>query len=68
MKTITDFLVDIAKNEELAKESLAKLGEATHADLSKWFKDKGYDIDENESKKLVENKDDIKSSERVGVY
>lgn len=67
MKTLADFLVDITKDDELAKESLAKFNETDHSGLSQWFKEKGYDIDENECKKLVDNKDDFKSSDRVGI-
>ena len=66
MKNFTDLMVEIAKDENLAKECFAKLNETDHSGLSNWLKSKGYDVDENECKKLVDNKDNIKSS-RVGL-
>jgi len=67
MKNLTDFMVDITKNEEMGKELMTKLNASDHSDLTKWFKTKGYEVNEAECKKLVANKEQIKNS-RVGLY
>jgi hypothetical protein len=68
MKNFTDFMIDITKDAELGKECVNKLHEGDHIELSAWLKGKGYAVDENECKKLHDNKDDIKKSSAVGVY
>lgn len=69
MKNFIDFVTDIAKDTKLGEECMEKLQEISHIDLASWFKDKGYDVSEDECNKLVENKDNIKASTgRVGLY
>lgn len=62
MKNFVDFIVDAAKNSDLGKEFAAHAEEADHVSLSKWFKDKGYDVHEDHCKTLKENKDDLKNA------
>jgi len=68
MKNFTDFMIDVSKDDKLGKECVDKLHQGNHADLSKWLKSKGYDVDEHECKKLHDNKDNIKKSSAVGFY
>ena len=62
MKNFVDFIVDAAKNSELGKEFAKHAEESDHSTMSKWFKEKGYDIDEERCKKIKDNKDDLKNA------
>lgn len=66
MKNITDLMVNMAKDPELGKEFIKRLHEGNPADLAKWLKSEGYDVEESECKKFHENKDNIKKSSAVG--
>ena len=67
MKNFVDLTIDVAKDENLAKECMDKLNESDPSQLSAWFKSKDYNIDENECQKLVDNKDKFGQSNE-GVY
>ena len=67
MKNFTDFMVDAAQNPELGKEAMSKLNEADHTSLVTWLKEKGYDVDEADCKKLYDNKDPIEKGTSVGL-
>jgi hypothetical protein len=67
MKTFVDFITDLAKDNNLITETMEKLHKLDHSELSSWFKEKGYNVSEAESKQLKDNKDSIKSSTEVGV-
>jgi len=66
MKNFIDFIVDAAKESDLADEFHKIVQDSDHKEISSWLKDKGYEVNEDECKKMVENKDDIQSS-KLGV-
>ncbi|MBI9099625.1 MAG: hypothetical protein JEY91_14190 [Spirochaetaceae bacterium] len=66
MKSLVDLLVDLTKNPDLGKAVEEKLEGNDHRDLKAMLNDKGYDVHEDECKKIVDNKDDLKSG-RVGI-
>jgi len=61
MKNFVDFVVDAAKDSDLVKELTKYLDDADHKAMSNWFKDKGYEVHEEECKKILNNKDDFKN-------
>ncbi|MDA3851079.1 MAG: hypothetical protein PF447_07370 [Spirochaetaceae bacterium] len=67
MKRFIDLVTDVTKDKGLFTEVTTKLNSLSHTELSAWFKEKGYDVNEEDSKKLVENKDHVKSSTEVGL-
>ena len=67
MKNFIDFIVDSAKDKELGEAFEKHVLNADHKEISAWLKEKGYDVHEDECKKLLDNKDDIKSS-KVGFF
>ena len=66
MKSLADLLIDLTKDTDLGKAIEEKLEGNDHKDLKAMLNDKGYDVHEDECKKIVDNKDDLKSG-RVGV-
>jgi len=68
MKNFIDLMIDVAKDEGLGKECISKLHESDHTELSAWLKGKGYEVGEEECKKLQENKGDIKKLSALGYY
>jgi len=62
MKNFVDFIVDAAKDSSLGKELADHVSGSDHETISKWFKEKGYDVHKDECQKLKENKDDLKSA------
>jgi hypothetical protein len=67
MKTITDFVVDSAKDELLGKEVQEKLASGDVKSLHSWFQSKGYDVPFSECQKMVDNKNDL-NMDRVGIW
>ena len=68
MKSIVDFIVDATKDSKLAEEFHDLVQKVDHSKLAAWFHGKGYDIKADEAKKLVENKDSIKSAKLGFTY
>lgn len=66
MKSFIDFILDVAKDSKLAEEFKSKVESHDHQGLAGWFKDKGYEVHADECKKILDNKDDLRSS-RVGI-
>lgn len=62
MKNFIDFIADAAKNSALGDELHDLVHGGDHKAVSSWLQDKGYDVTEEDSKKLVDSKDDVKSS------
>lgn len=67
MKNFIDFMVEASKTGTLAEEFHQNLGKGNHAELSQWFSKNGYGVNEQECKKILDNRNDIKSS-RLGIY
>ena len=67
MKTFVDATIDSHNNPQLYTELLQKLDENNPANLSTWFKNKGYEVNSAESQKLVDNRNVIRNS-GVGAY
>lgn len=67
MKNFIDFIVDAAKDNLLAESFHDFLKGADHNEIASWMKDKGYEVNEDECKKMADNKDDIKAS-KLGLY
>ena len=67
MKNFVDFIVDAAKDSELGKELVQHVAESDHSTIAGWFKDKGYNVQEEECKKLKDNKDDLKNH-NLGIF
>lgn len=67
MKNFVDFIVDAAKDNGLADDFEKFVGDADHTGVSSWLKDKGYDVHEDECKKMVDSKENIKSS-KLGLF
>ncbi len=67
MKNFIDFIVDVAKDGVVGDELHKIIESGDHKVVASWLQGKGYDVSEEDSKKLVENKDDIKST-KLGVY
>lgn len=61
MKNFVDFIVDAAKDGKLGEEFGKQVETADQKAISSWLKDKGYDVHEDECKKLIDSKDDVKS-------
>ena len=59
MADFIDFVTDSAQKPEIGKEFLGAIKDASPEDLRDWFKDKGYDVNVDDCKKLIENKDNI---------
>ncbi len=68
MKNFVDFIVDAAKDSGLGGEFEKFVDGADHKEISSWLKDKGYDVHEDDCKKMVDNKDDVKSSKLGFIY
>ncbi len=66
MKNFIDFVVDSAKESKLSEEFHQQLNKADHSGMANWLKDKGYDVQADECKKIIDNKDDMKAS-KVGL-
>ena len=67
MKSVIDFIVDVAKDKKLGEDFHTQVQNSDHSKLSAWFQGKGYDVKADEAKKLVDNKGTIKAS-TVGIY
>ncbi|MBB6482414.1 hypothetical protein HNR50_004113 [Spirochaeta isovalerica] len=67
MKNFIDFIIDAAKDSKLSDEFSSHVNESSHQTISSWFKEKGYDVHENECKKIIDNKDSL-SSKNLGLY
>ncbi len=68
MKNFIDFIVDVAKDNGIAKEFEKHVEGSDHKGMSAWLKDKGYDVHEDECKKMVDNKENLKSSKVGWTY
>ncbi|MCP4137500.1 MAG: hypothetical protein GY754_41420 [bacterium] len=68
MKTFVDLTTDMVKEPALATTFISKIAESNSEDLSHWFREKGYDIPEDECGKLITNRDSIRKTVEVGVY
>ena len=68
MKNFVDFVVDASKQGGLADEFQGMVQSSDSKTMSKWLKGKGYAVNESECKKMVENKDDIKTSRLGWAY
>lgn len=66
MKNFVDFIVDAAKDSALADEFGKHVQGSDHSGISSWLKDKGYDVHEDECKKMADNKDSLKDS-KLGI-
>ena len=66
MKNFVDFVVDASNQGNLANEFQSVVKKADHKAMSSWLKGKGYAVNEDECKKMVDNKDSIDSS-RLGL-
>jgi hypothetical protein len=67
MKNFVDLIVDAAKDSALGEAFGKQVESGDHKGISAWLKDKGYDVHEDECKKLVDNKDNVKAS-KLGLY
>lgn len=68
MKNFVDFIVDVAKDSGLAEEFGKHLKDSDHKTISSWLKDKGYDVHEDDCKKLTDNNETVQSSKVGWVY
>ncbi|MBN2617549.1 MAG: hypothetical protein JXR64_04480 [Spirochaetales bacterium] len=68
MKNFIDFIVDAAKDSEFANEFHKVLEKANYKEVSSWLKDKGYNVHEDECKKLMDNKEEVSASKLGLVY
>lgn len=66
MKTFTDFVIEVSKDADLAKESMDNFANMSNVELSSWFETKGFAVSEMECEKLKKS-DDIKAT-KVGLY
>jgi len=67
MKNFIDLVVDLSKDSNLADEFHKFFEESDHVAISNFLKEKGYAVTEEECKKIIENKDDLKSS-KLGYF
>ncbi|MGL1893222.1 MAG: hypothetical protein OCD02_16425 [Spirochaetaceae bacterium] len=67
MKNFIDFIADAAKDTTIGEELLKVVDSSDHKTVASWFQDKGYDVSEDDSKKLVDNKEDMKTT-KIGFY
>ncbi|MBN2656409.1 MAG: hypothetical protein JXR86_05055 [Spirochaetales bacterium] len=67
MKNFIDFVIEAAKDSKLAQELEKHIVDSDHGTIAEWFRSKGYDVHEDECKKLKDNKDDLKNI-NVGYY
>ena len=59
-KKLVDFLIEITKNKKLGKDVLDYLQiENDPKKLENWFKEKGYQIEEDECIIIMKHKDDL---------
>lgn len=68
MKTFVDFVVDASKETSLAHEFESMIQDADHKTVSSWLSGKGYDVQEEECRKIVDNRDSVKSSKLGLAY
>lgn len=68
MKNLVDFIVDAAKDSGLADSFESHLEDADHAGVATWLKDKGYNVHEDDCKKMMDNKNHISSSKLGLIY
>jgi hypothetical protein len=62
MKNFVDFVVDASQTNGLSDEFDAMIKSADQKSMSKWLKGKGYDVREEECKKMVDHREDIRAS------
>ncbi len=67
MKNFIDFIADAAKDSTVGEELHKVIEGGDHKTVSSWFQGKGYDVSEDDSKKLVDNKDDVKAT-KIGFF
>lgn len=67
MKNFVDFIVDAAKDSGLADEFEKHVYNSNHSEISSWLKDKGYDVHEDECKKIADNKDHY-NKDKLGFF
>lgn len=67
MKNFIDFVVDAAKDSAIGEELHKVIESGDHKEVASWLSTKGYNVSEDDSKKLVENKDDVKSN-KLGIF
>lgn len=68
MKNFIDFIVDAAKDSGMADEFKKHVEASDHKSISSWLNDKGYDVHVDDVKKMVDSKDDLKSSNLGFAY
>ncbi|QEN04401.1 hypothetical protein EW093_06720 [Thiospirochaeta perfilievii] len=68
MKNFIDFVVDSAKESTLAEELKTHIEGSDHKTISSWLSSKGYDVHEDDVKKMVDNKEEIKNSNLGLLY
>lgn len=66
MKNFIDFITDATKNSVLGDELHDVVHGGDHKVVSSWLKERGYNVSEEDSKKLVDNRNDVKSS-KLGI-
>ncbi len=54
-------MVDAAKDNGIAKEFEKHIDGSDHKGMSAWLKEKGYDVHEDECKKMVDHSTEFKS-------
>ncbi|MGL1893224.1 MAG: hypothetical protein OCD02_16435 [Spirochaetaceae bacterium] len=67
MKNFIDFVADAAKNESMATELNNKIVGSNITEISTWFENQGYSINQDECEKIMMNKDSI-ASQKIGLY
>jgi len=69
IKSIIDFLIDVSHYPEQRKEFTEFLGtDPDYNALSQWFVKKGYVVSDEESIRILENKDRIFNSVKAKDY
>ena len=68
MKNFIDFVVDTAKDSDMANEFHTLIDKADHNSMSSWLKEKGYIVNENDCKKIIDNKDEMRAAKVGFMY
>jgi len=68
MKNFIDFIVDSSKDNKLNDGFHKYIKAADHSKLSVYLNDKGYSVNKEECKRMIENQEDIKKPSSLGLF
>jgi hypothetical protein len=62
VKTFIDFITDAAKDASLGKAAFQAIQSGDVATVVEFFKSRGYQVSEDDAKKLIDNRDQFNSA------